>query len=289
MSTITPFQWPVLVYLVLSGCSCGLALTAAATLWTRCEEQNRLGFRAAVWSALTILVGAGMLIADLEDPKRWAKIVEHFNPGSWVAIGARVLVFHAVATLAVVASTRLKDGGEGAPAPRLLLTALLLSGLAVGVYPALLLGQSAAMRPLWGSEWLAPLWLVSGVHGGLALLSLLVAIAPLSKEGVAGLSDGQLRAMDKVDALLIVIQAALLAVFFHTLGQRPGAWQLASGPLLWVGVVLGGWLLPLLEMSRPERSRGRLFLRSVLVLAGAVAFRAAFFYGGQHPAALMGA
>lgn len=291
---LAPFQWPVLAYLILSGLACGAALLAASELWRPHPERNRLGRRAAWLALLCAAAGGLLLVADLGRQVDWHRILTEFNPRSAIAWGARILTLFVAFAGYVALTARVAPVGK-APAPRLGLAGLALLGLALGTYPAYVLAQATA-RPAWTDVTLAPLWLTSAVHGGMALVLLSAAVVPVARDQPGGLPAGDHARLARFDGMLILVSAALLVVWLY--GPTSGAGLQARQRVLtdvrlagwlWIGVVFVGWLLPLFGMTRPDDSRRGLFTRCLLVIAGTVSLRALVFLSGLGRAAFIGA
>lgn len=112
-----------------------------------------------------------------------------------------------------------------------------------------------AARPLWNSAVLGPLFLVSGLSTGAALLMLL----PVARE--------ERRRLARLDVGLLLVEATLLGLFVLTLATGAAAQREAGrlllwgayGPAFWSLVVAAGLLVPL---------AGGLALRWILVSAG---------------------
>ncbi|MFG0315988.1 MAG: NrfD/PsrC family molybdoenzyme membrane anchor subunit [Planctomycetota bacterium JB042] len=252
-----PFQWPIAAYLTLAGVAAGAAMVGAWRIAATGPDTARLGRSALLLALVTISVGGVCLIVDLEGPSRFWMILAHANPTSVIAWGARILTLFALTAgfAWLLEATRRADepvtGGS-----RLLLGLVGVVALALAVYPAFVLRQAAAARPLWSDPVLVPLFTLSGLHAGLAS----VAFLP-------GGSDALERpAVRRLDGLLLVGLAILLPLF-----------TLDSVPLL--GLALGvGVLLPLLSLVT---RRGSPPLRALLVLVGSFALRGWVVLVGQ--------
>lgn len=162
---------------------------------------------------------------------------------------------------------------------RSVLWATLALGAGLGAYTGVLLGTLGA-RPLWGSALLAPLFLVSGISTGAALLLLLAR--PDVEEH---------RALVRWDMVAIGVELALLLLLLlgHVTGgaaTRAAADLLVGGawtPWFWSLVVVGGLLTPLALEALEERQRLAMTVMSpLLVLAGGLALRAILVAAGQE-------
>ena len=259
-TSLTPFAWPVVIYLTLAGAAAGTALAAAVARFGGQEAFARRGFLVAT---AALALGAVFLIFDLESPASFGLILTSFNPASAIAWGARALVlFGAACLVAGLTRSRVAAG--------------VAAGLAVAVaaYPAWVLHQAEA-RPLWQSLWIAPLLLASVLHMGLAGKVLLERGSTSVSRGLeAGLVGAQ------------VIFAALWLVSVTAL--RPeGVHRLLAGdlaPWLWLGFLAVGLVVPLLGLSRSS-GIARLAALGAAPLVGGLALRVVLILGGQGPAA----
>ncbi len=279
--TLVPFGWPVVLYLTLAGIAAGAALTGAWSLLRGGPERRRLGLRGLLVAALAIAAGAASLIADLEAPSRFLLILTQFNPASIIAWGARWIIVFGLLAFYSWWAVRRTPGDSLTPGLRLSVALTGLFALGVGLYPAWVLGQAVA-RPLWGSPWIAPLFLISAVHTGLAALLLW---RPRG-EG----EDGRPLPAPRLELALILGQMALLAIYLLTVlpGYGAAAARMTRGdlaPWLWGGVIVAGWLIPLAFVSTSDR--GKLLARATAVLVGGLSLRALIVFGGQGSAALL--
>jgi formate-dependent nitrite reductase membrane component NrfD len=151
--------------------------------------------------------------------------------------------------------------------------------LGLGAYPGFLLGTLIA-RPAWHSSVLAPMFLVSALITGAALLRLF------------SLSDEEHRLLRGVNVVAIAVQLVLVALFALWLATGTVAAQRAAETLLfggrftamfWSLVVFAGLAVPLLMHGLEARRQlrptavapvllllGGLSLRWIVVLAGQV-------------------
>jgi protein NrfD len=307
--------WEVAAYLFLGGLVAGVmvfsALLAArpgAAVDAEAEPEGPRASRTARWLPFLapVLLSVGMLclLLDLENKAHAYRFYLAFQPTSPMSWGAWILVLIYPATLAL-GLARLTDGEVAwlrawAPLRRTGLGALLgwgrrvsvrvfeslrrgniALGLALGLYTGVLLGTVQA-RALWSSTMLAPLFLVSGLSAGLALLMLL----PLGRS--------RRHVLGRWDRWAIGAELALLALFFldrahaGAVGSAQAA-RFFGGDLtavFWSFVVLTGLLLPL-AFAWLEAKRGLKpsVVAPLLVLLGGFLLRWMLLHAGQTPSA----
>ena len=282
---LLPFGWPVVIYMTLAGISAGAALTSCWLLRSAAARWQGLAKRGFLLAAAGIFIGSLFLIADLEAPGSFWMILAYFNPASWIAWGTRVITLFGLLTAFAWVLLRREPLENDLPSGLKVCTLLIaLLALGIGLYPAWVLMQSVA-RPLWGSPLIAPLFLVSALHTGLAavLLSELVAGSGQAEEASGGHS---------LERFLIFAQALLLGLYVLTLsgGYEAATERLLRGdlaPWLWIGVVLLGWFVPLATTLGSRPGSSRLLVRTVCVLIGGLALRTWIVFGGQGSDALI--
>lgn len=150
-------------------------------------------------------------------------------------------------------------------------------GVALGIYTGILLSAFAA-RPLWNSAVLGPLFLVSGLSTGAALVALLAR------------DEREHDTLVRLDVGLILAEGALLGLWLIGLvsggrAAREAAGLILGGPYtaaFWTLVVLVGLALPaFLEWMTLRRGwKGRM-VAPALVLLGGLALRFVLVDAGQ--------
>lgn len=289
--------WEIPAYLFLGGLAAGV-MVLTALLLARPGERSR----ALRWLpfAAPLLVSAGMaaLFLDLEHKAfvwRFYLAFRWTSPMSW---GAWILVLVYPVTLLFglasldegqadrVAALAGKVGLAGlvrraralAPiASRRLAWAHLGTGVALGVYTGILLSALGA-RALWASALLGPLFLVSGLSTGAALMLLF----PVSPE--------ERRFLVRWDLLAIGLEVVVLILFLVGLTTAGAAGRQAAGLLLggrftaqfWSLVVIAGLAIPVLLETLEARLHYRVTaVAPLLVLGGGLALRWILVAAGQ--------
>ncbi len=295
--------WEVAVYLFLGGLVAGLLVfTALQALQSGGRSERSRVLRWSPFLAVVLLsVGMFALLLDLEYKLHVWRFYAAFRPtsamswGSWVL----VLIYPAALGLGLAGLTDAELGAVSNSGPvravglsrtverlagaarrhfRTLVWSNLGLGLALGAYTGILLG-TLAVRPLWNTGVLGPLFLVSGVSTGAALLLLFP------------LSDQEYRWLQRWDVGALVAELALLGLLLATLATNGGAagrhalQQLLDGVYagpFWPLVVFAGLVVPLtLELTELRRHRPRLWLTPTLVLLGGFALRCVLVFAGQ--------
>jgi Fe-S-cluster-containing dehydrogenase component/formate-dependent nitrite reductase membrane component NrfD len=233
-----PWGWRVAAYLWTKSIASGTLLLAALAVLTGGAGAGLLVGVAAPLVALVFLaLTAGLLVADLKRPDRFHYILLRANPGSWLVLGAWVLMGYGLAGAAwlVAGWAGRADWLFGLAVP-----VMLLATAAAG-YSAFLFRQAEG-RDFWQSALLLPQLLVSAVVAGAAAL-LLVQTA-LGGPGLATL--GRVLAAGLAAHLLIVL--AELYGSHATVDTSRAARLITEGrwsTRFWVVVIAAGTLLPI--------------------------------------------
>ncbi len=292
--------WEVPVYLFLGGLTAGLLIVTAWMILKK-RGSDRLRAVLSILAPLFISIGMGALFLDLEHKLYvWRfyttfKITSPMSWGSWI-----LMLVYPVSVLMILGTLR-----GGFPAAYEYLTSLtgkfvkrdkldkffgaveksmnkiavaaIPSGIALGIYTGILLGALGA-RPFWNSPVMGPLFLVSGLSTAVALVLMF------------SLNHDDKVLLTKIDAVLIIIEGALLLLFI--LGMMTSsevhmkAVSLIMGgvltPVFWAVIVGMGLLIPfILEMLELKGREIPVFIPSLLVLTGGLVLRFLLVEGGQ--------
>ena len=277
----TPFGWFIIAYLTLSGVACGASLCAVLFMHSN-DQSSRHIVKTALWLAIASMgIGAIFLLADLENPSQFYLNFLEFNTSSVIAWGTRIISIFFMLCIFIVLLLSLDSQSNSVGS--LLRGLLLVFSLAIGIYPAFVLGQGVA-RPLWDTLWIAPLFFIVGVHSGVACLYL------FTREKW---SEARLAIMRRLDLPFIVLQIVLvLGLIALTAVSSTGIERLIFGELalwFWGGVVAIGWVIPLLSGIKASVSKQYIILSQLCFLWGAFALRVVIVLGGQGAESFIGA
>lgn len=285
--------WEVPVYLFLGGLVAGLfVLSAGLELWSG-KTPRSSAIKLAPFGALVLIsLGMGALFLDLAHKLYVWRFYLAFKPTSPMSWGAWILLL--VYPLGLLQGLGATSGGfqdwlrgtgrigawlvDLASARRTVLWGSVVVGTGLGVYTGILLGIAPA-RILWNSAVLGPLFLVSGLSTGAALL-LLFPLDHAERDLIA-----------RFDAGAIVVELALIGLFLLGLVGGGEPQHLAAEALLggeytaafWSLVVLLGLVTPLaLEGIEMKTHRTFTRLAPLLVLIGGFCLRYILVAAGQH-------
>ena len=287
--------WEVPVYLFLGGMVAGLMILLPALEWRSGRVSPSRAGRLMPFVALVLIsLGMGALFLDLEYKLHVYRFYLTFEPTSPMSWGSWILlaVYPALLLLGLGGLTdgdlallgerirRPVDRLRGFAARRrpTLLILSVVTGIGLGAYTGLLLGTLSA-RLLWGTPLLGPLFLVSGVSTGAALLMLVP------------LGDEETETVGRWDAVALGVELALILLMVLGFSTGGAAAQAAVAPLLgggftpvfW-GLVVGlGLLVPLaLELIEMRTHQPRTVLAPIFVLLGGFVLRAVIVAAGQE-------
>lgn len=284
----TPFGWPIVIYLTLAGLACGA--TFCAVYFLRSEAKAKQGqsysiVKTSLYVAIgAILVGILLLVFDLKSSDRFYLNFLQFNPSSAIAWGTRIItLFVMLCIFSLVLLRTVNDKDRSNPIGPILTGLLIFFALAVGIYPALVLGQATIARPLWEPLLLIPMFLLLGLHSGFALVQLLT----MNKW-----TEESLEKIRKLDLGAIVIQVVLFALLILvTHFSSTGKDQLFFGEFalwFWIGVVVIGWAVPFIISSRSSPNKNTIMLTQLCFLCGAISLRTVIVFSGQGAQAFLG-
>jgi len=275
------WHWLVVVESFVAALATGAFLTAAfATLAG--TSADRRATRVGYWLSLPLATVSGLLLTmDLYRPERFHHMLLQsarlplpiFKPWSPMSLGSwALLLFGGLAFLFAVDAFLARRWGRdtallgGMLGKLVAIVGVLLAFLVAGYQGALV---SVTSQPVWTqSAWFTPLFVVSSVLAGLAVVALFVP-------SDAATTATKVRA---ASTWLIVAELVLLVAFLLSLGVMARTYMSPAGLLvLGVGVVLVGLVAPLLLHQR-DRGVGHASLAApILTLLGVLALRYAIW------------
>ncbi len=297
--TLHVWGWEVPVYLFLGGLVAGLMVLIPLLEMRTGRTSRSPVMRLMPMAAIALIsLGMGALFLDLEYKLHVFRFYLTFEPtspmswGSWILMGVYpTLGLLALGSLHKEDRARFGFGDTTSGLMswvariadwcqdnrRTILWASIGFGVALGTYTGLLLGTLSA-RLLWSSALMGPLFMVSGISTGAALLLL------------ARPDEEEQHLVTRWDAAAIVVELALLTVMLLSFASGGTAQRAAAEPLLggaytpqfWALVVCAGLIAPLiLELVELRRHARPTFAAPALVLVGGFALRAILVAAGQ--------
>jgi len=319
------WSWEIPLYLFVGGIVAGMMVLGGLAMRRVAKGEDPRGFFSMHTPLLGfVLMNIGMLALLLDLTHRlyvW-RIYTTFQISSPMAWGSWVLIV-VYGVLLLSALIRLPEAwpwlGRAMPAIRRLSDTLvarpswinalgwanIVLGIGLGIYTGILLNTMVA-RPLWNSAILGPLFLVSGLSAGAAVMHIAATLLhgrsaqqgmvggafsallqPLGSRQPGKSSAQSLVRYDQIFLIAELVFIALLLINLHTssASHAVAASLITTGPYalaFWLGVVGAGVLLPLawqgLELSHKV---AHTVLPAVLVLAGGFTLRWIMVNAGQ--------
>jgi protein NrfD len=293
---IDPFlniwHWQIPAYLYLGGLAAGILFFAA--LFTILGKENEMK-TSVKWAPFLVpgalVLGLFLLFLDLKHKLFFWQLyttVRFTSPMSW---GAWVLMF--ITPLSIIwAASYLKEARprwkwklnllERFEAwviknRKILAWAVIILSIILGIYTGILLSAFNA-RPLWNNSILGPLFLVSGMSTGAAVIMWMTR------------DHHERKIMSRIDLLLIAIE--LFFITHMIMGMLAGSSvQIAAAGLFlggqftvsfWVFVIILGLVFPaVLEMLELAGHKIPVMVPAALVLFGGLVFRFIMVEAGQ--------
>ena len=322
---LSVWSWEIPLYLFVGGIVAGMMVLAGLAMRRIAKGEDPRRFFSMQTPLLGfVLMNIGMLALLLDLTHRlyvW-RIYTTFQVSSPMAWGSWVLII-VYGVLLLSALIRLPDAwpwlGRTVPVIRRLSDTLvaqpswiaalgwanIVLGIGLGIYTGILLNTMVA-RPLWNSAILGPLFLVSGLSAGAAVMHIAATLLQ-GRSAPQGMVGGALSALlqplgaqhpekntaqslvryDQVFLVTELIFIGLLLINLQTssASHAVAASLITTGPYalpFWLGVVGVGVLLPLawqgLELSHKV---AHTVLPAVLVLAGGFTLRWIMVNAGQ--------
>ena len=183
-----PWHWQVPAYLVTKGIGAGLPLLMAAGALGAYELSSGLGATLGGVALAFLALTTGLLVADLERPERFLRILFRPQWRSWLTRGAFLLIGHTGWMAAWTAAEWLtwSQGLEAVPLRTVFAVGAVPWSVGAATYTAFLFGQAEG-RDLWQSPLLPAHLLVQAVMVGAAALCIVTPAAPVATT-VLGLS-----------------------------------------------------------------------------------------------------
>lgn len=323
---LSVWSWEIPLYLFVGGIVAGLMILGGVALLRLARGEDPKGyFSLHAPLAAFMLLNLGMLALFLDLAHKlyvWAVYLT-FEPASPMSWGSWVLLI-VYPVLLVSALIRLPEAWPwlaqrvpllarwsdallaSATTLRLLAWVNVVLGVALGIYTGILLSTMVA-RPLWNVSILGPLFLVSGLSAGAALLHLLAAVLPPKRPAPQGLIGGAIGALIQplgkeppakatANALiradigflaveLLMLGLLLIGLVTATASHAAAFDLLMSGKFafaFWGVLVVLGILVPLALQGLELRHRiPHTIVPALLVLAGGYTLRWLMVNAGQ--------
>jgi len=276
VSHARPWGWQVPTYCWTKSIGSGVLAVPAIAMALGLLGSDRmrdlvLSTVALLFTALTTL----LLVWDLDQKKRFLRVVFTPQSKSWLARGAFILIaYSGLAGLFWIAALT----GYSTRVP-ILLWCTVLAGFFAACYTAFLFGQCEG-RDLWQTPLLPAHLIVQALLCGCSVLVLLPWSLGGSPEALSIAVKGLVICL----SLHLVMVLGEVAIPHTTDNARYAAHLITHGPfrnMFWGGAVALGSVLPALLLLTAASSPLATALASLLALAGLLAFEWCFVMAGQ--------
>jgi len=272
----TEWRWVIAVYLFLAGVGGGAYLAGVIAAFAGGPDWELVSKIGVFLGMPCVLIGCLFLLIDLGSPvnawRVWMK-----PKTSWMARGTIIIVlFMLFASIQTAWWIWPFPGGIENARGFIAVLGAVFAFLTV-IYTGLLLGYSQPIA-LWSTALLPVLFFVSAMSTGIMAIILI--------GGFMGVGETQLALLANIDAVILVFEMFVVAVFmynaYRTLESRFSAKRILSGPVstaFWLGVVACGLVIPFfLELFGGHGVAAG--LAAVLGLFGGLCLRYTILAGG---------
>jgi len=272
----TEWRWVIAVYLFLAGVGGGAYLAGVIAAFAGGPDWELVSKIGVFLGMPCVLIGCLFLLIDLGSPvnawRVWMK-----PKTSWMARGTIIIVlFMLFASIQTAWWIWPFPGGIENARGFIAVLGAVFAFLTV-IYTGLLLGYSQPIA-LWSTALLPVLFFVSAMSTGIMAIILI--------GGFMGVGETQLALLANIDAVILVFEMFVVAVFmynaYRTLESRFSAKRILSGPVstaFWLGVIACGLVIPFfLELFGGHGVAAG--LAAVLGLFGGLCLRYTILAGG---------
>ena len=253
----------------------GAGLLLAAIMIRKQAATAKL---AATISPVVTVLGILVMFTELGNPIGMYNIL-FGNPGSVLFMGSFLQGAFVLVSVLYAASYY---GFKIAP-ENLLAVAGAVLAVMLGAYHGLL--QSAVIaRPVWNSQLLPVISVISGLTSGLAIAMALSSKAADETDGVIAALAQPFKWLIIGQVVALLVMGVQFAFYSPAYVAESGGDVLSKSGLFWLGAVVIGAVLPALAAFTTAAAdlKKRTAVISVLVMVGALAYRFVLLQAGSH-------
>lgn len=296
------WHWPIALYLLLAGMSGGALVVSLLIKFYKKQEGSTPLFKAAsLLSLITILLGMVCLVADLEKPLYFWKILINYNFKSVMSVGVAALcVYIPLSFVTALYAFERELLGLGAFAGLIKFVMKILNALKPVIYPLTLIFAVAICAytgflisvlvrfPLLNTAVLPALFIASGLSAGIAGASIIAALC-----FKADTHGGDIKILHAVEWPVLAMEILLIGMIFVSLIIGSDAQKAASvafyqgyyAKMFWLGVVAAGFGVPLaLNFALGKfvaHSKFAFYVSALASILGVFMLRMFILYAGQ--------
>jgi polysulfide reductase chain C len=280
----TEWRWLIAIYLFLAGVGGGAHITAVTADFLGWTKVATIGVCLG-WPL--VLIGCLCLLGDLGNMINAWRVARKPDT-SWIARGTIIIsIFMIVGFIHMILWIWPGTMGETNVAARHVVGVIgAVFAFGTMIYTGLLLGDALPI-PFWNTVLLPILFFLSALSTGVMAV-ILVGV-------IAGAEQSRLLTLGRIDVLLIVVEALVLAAYMHASYRIPNTRMSAqcvlageAAAMFWFGVGVCGLLIPLL-IDAVGLHGAWAVIASVLGLIGGLCLRYVVLAGGaMYPIAAAG-
>ena len=280
----TEWRWLIAIYLFLAGAGGGAHIAGVIADFLGWTQVANIGVYLG-WPC--VLIGCICLLGDLGSVHNAWRVARKPDT-SWIARGTIIISIFIIVGLVHTVLWVWPGTAEGADSSTRHIVGVIGAVFAFGtmVYTGLLLGDAIPIR-FWNTVLLPILFFMSALSTGVMAVVLIGVIV--------GAEEAHLLTLGRVDLLLIVVEALVLAAYLHGSYRLPDSRMSAehllkgeAATMFWVGVCVCGLLIPLVIDAVGLHGAGAA-LASVLGLIGGLCLRyVVLAAGAMYPTAAAG-
>ena len=296
------WHWPIALYLLLAGMSGGALVVSLLIKFYKKQEGSTPLFKAAsLLSLITILLGMVCLVADLEKPLYFWKILINYNFKSVMSVGVAALcVYIPLSFVTALYAFERELLGLGTFTGLIKFVMKILNALKLVIYPLTLIFAVAICAytgflisvlvrfPLLNTAVLPALFIASGLSAGIAGASIIAAFC-----FKADTHGGDIKILHAVEWPVLAMEILLIGMIFVSLIIGSDAQKAASvafyqgyyAKMFWLGVVAAGFGVPLaLNFALGKfvaHSKFAFYVSALASILGVFMLRMFILYAGQ--------
>lgn len=274
MSNVSYWGTNIIMFMFFVGLSAGGLIVASSGHVFKIDSFKKVALPAVVTSTVSICIAAAFILVDLGSIQRIFQMLITPNIVSPLVWDMTIIATYLVINILDIVWMVKKDERKVHILSMIALpVAVLVHTITAWIF-SLQIGHS------WFTAIMGPIFVVSALDSGLAMLLLVLAL--LKKRGLFTTSASLFEQLSKLLAVFIAIDAYLLICELITMGY-PGAGESAalsvmatgaSAPFFWFEIV-GGLFVPfmILVFAKNRMSEGLIIASSILVVLGVLCKR----------------
>ena len=274
MSNMTYWGVNITMFMFFVGLSAGGLIVASSAHVFNIESFKKVALPAVITSTVCICLAAGYILVDLGSIQRIFQMIITPNLMSPLVWDMTVIALYLIINVIDIVFIVKGDERKVTILSRIALpVAVLVHSVTAWIF-------SLQIGHMWYTAIMAPIFVVSALDSGMALL--LLALLVLKACGMFAFDDKLMKSLSGLLAVFVAIDAYLVGCELLTMAY-PGGPELAAFTVLTTGAtapffwfeIIGGLLIPflILVFSKNREKKGLVIAASVLVVLGVLCKR----------------